>query len=92
MHRKSIALAVLAPAFAMAQPAVPDPANPKAEVAPLRYESAIARAKPPEPKPGTWKQLNEEVGRLGGHAGHLKATESAPAKDSGSSPKPRSRP
>jgi hypothetical protein len=92
MHRTSIALAVLAPALAMAQTAVPDPANPKAEVPPLRYESAIARPRPPEPKPGAWKQLIEEVGRLGGHAGHLKATESPPAKDSDSSPKPRSRP
>lgn len=83
MHRTSIALAVLAPALAMAGPEFPDPANAKAAVPPLRYESVIPSTQAPDAKPGSWKELNEAVGRLGGHGGHLKAIESPPppAKD-----------
>ena len=82
MHRRILALTAFAPVLALAQPAVPDPADAKAAVPPLAYESAIPRAKPAEAKPGPWKQVNEQVGRLGGHAGHLKALEpsTSPAK------------
>jgi hypothetical protein len=81
-----LALAVLVPACALAQSQPPDPADPKAAVPPLRFESAIPRARPAEPKVADWKRVNEEVGRLGGHAGHLKALEGQAPAATGTKP------
>lgn len=69
-----VALAALAALAEARSPRPPDPTDPKAAVPTLRYESAFAgyrRAEATEPAP--WKKVNEEVGALGGHAGHLKA-------------------
>ena len=72
MHRLLFVLAVLAPACAGAQAPRPDPADAKAAVPPLRYESVVPAPRPPE-KPVDWKKKNEDVARLGGHVGHLKS-------------------
>jgi hypothetical protein len=65
---------------AIGQAAVrPDPADPKAN-APVRpYISAFDGYRPyDDPEIARWRAVNEEMGRLKGHAGHVPA--SAPAK------------
>lgn len=62
---------------AVAQKA-PDPADPKASVPPLAYESALVGYRPSrEDAPASWRQVNEEVKGSAGHAGHG-AAKSAP--------------
>lgn len=68
-------LVPLAPAVAAPLPvSQPDPADPSVPVPALRYESSLARyralANDPPPPQSRWQQANEEVRRLGGHAGH----------------------
>ena len=65
---------------AIGQAAVrPDPSDPKAN-APVRpYVSAFEGYRPyADPEIARWRAVNEEMGRLKGHAGHVPA--SAPAK------------
>ena len=90
MDFRIVASVAFVPALALAQPpAAPDPADARAEVPALRYESSIPRERAPDAKPGDWKRLIEEVGRLGGHAGHLKSLEKqSPASTPGSATKP----
>jgi hypothetical protein len=77
MKRFTLALAIAFPIAALAQPS-PNPADPKAAAAPLRYESAFAGYRAfQEQSPAPWKQVNEEVKGVSGHAVH-----SAPKKDS----------
>ncbi len=66
------ALALFAGAVAAQQTARPDPADAKAAVPPLRYDSAFKDYRPhAEPEIARWREVNEEMGRLGGHVGHL---------------------
>lgn len=82
MVAKRIALAVATAGFFVAAhvhaqaPSGIDPADPRALAPELKYHSVFAgfrAAKGAKPEP--WKQVNEEIGSLGGHAGHHKALE-----------------
>lgn len=60
----------------------PDPADPKqgAPAAPA-YEPAFRDYRPyADPEVGRWRQVNDEVGRLGGHSGHVPRKPEAAAK------------
>lgn len=56
----------------------PDPADPAAEVASFTYRSAFSGYQPArdeqESPDKTWRAANEEIGRLGGHAEHIKGS------------------
>jgi hypothetical protein len=76
-HWAAISGALLAAPFsALAQPTTPaaDPADPRAAVPPVVYESAIAR--PPARKPEAltpdkaWRSANDTVAGAPGHAAH----------------------
>lgn len=80
--RLAPALALGLPLLALAQPARPDPADPRASAPPLHYQSAFADYKPwQHTKPGDWRAVNDNVrdagAKGGGHAGH--AMPGAPA-------------
>lgn len=98
MNRMTMIAAASLVAGAHAQaPRAPDPADPKAAVPALRYETALAGYRPaPEAGPAPWKSVNERVGALGGHAGHLKALEkgvpAAPAAAGAAKPPAQPRP
>ena len=66
-------LAACAAGSAIAQTAArPDPADPKAPVPARPYESAFKDYRRYlDPEVARWRQSNEEMGRLGGHVGHL---------------------
>jgi hypothetical protein len=50
----------------------PDPADPKAAVPASPYVSAFKDYRPyVDPEVARWRQSNEEMGRLGGHIGHM---------------------
>lgn len=78
--------AILAGSAAAQTAARPDPADPKA-AAPMRpYESAFKDYRPfVDPDIARWREVNEEVGRLNGHVGHV-------PRQSGSAAKPGARP
>ena len=60
----------------------PDPADPKAAVPARPYEPAFKDYRPyVDPEVARWRQSNEEMGRLGGHVGHV-------PKPQGATPKP----
>lgn len=49
-----------------------DPADPKVAVPARAYESAFKGYRPyADPEVARWRQSNEEMGRLGGHMGHV---------------------
>lgn len=55
------------------QKARPDPADPAAAAPAPAYDSAFKTYVPQgEIKPATWKDINDEMGRLGGHTGHTR--------------------
>jgi len=58
----------------------PDPSDPKTS-APVRpYESAFQGYRPyTDPEIARWRAVNEEMGRLKGHAGHVPGTGSSKA-------------
>jgi hypothetical protein len=59
----------LPPAAAQQQVAV-HPADPRALVPPPQYASAFNGYRPyGNEKPGPWREINDEVARIGGHAG-----------------------
>jgi hypothetical protein len=67
--------AATAPLNALAQQGStrPDPAAPGAAVAPLKYESAFTGYAPfRDQPPASWRELNDEVARVGGHLGILR--------------------
>ena len=72
-HIIAIAMAATAASSAAAQPATrPDPADAKASVPTYRYESTFKDYQPyADPQTARWRDLNEEMGRLGGHLGHM---------------------
>lgn len=49
----------------------PDPRNPQVRVPPVEFHSAFEGYRPyAEPDLRDWRKSNEEVGAVGGHAGH----------------------
>lgn len=81
MPRKT--LFALAAAFAAGaaaeQNAQPHPAEPTAAVKANAYESPLKDYRPwSEPELARWREVNEEVRRLGGHPGHV--PQSAPPR------------
>lgn len=77
---RTIAAAVLALAAGAAH-AQADPADPKAKAPPVQYKSAFGDYKPfREPDLENWRQVNEEMRRLGGHQGHSGARKPAAQK------------
>ena len=80
LRTTSLALAAcFAGSTAAQNPARPDPADAKAN-APMRpYVSAFEGYRPyDDPEIARWRAVNEEMGRLKGHAGHVPTN--APAK------------
>ena len=72
--------ACLASSAAAQATARPDPADPKAAVPARPYESAFKDYRPyVDPDVARWRQSNEEMGRLGGHVGHV-PRETGPAR------------
>jgi len=74
--RKAKVLTLLwacAPAIAAAQTAArSDPAEPKSAAPAPAYESAFKDYRPyVDPEIARWREVNEEVGRLNGHIGHV---------------------
>ena len=50
-----------------------EPTEAAAPVPAVRYESAFSGYAPfREQEPGAWREQNDEIGKVGGHAGHLK--------------------
>ena len=83
---------------AAAQPANAqlDPADSEARIPLISYQSAFTSYRPSsdaqEPPDKVWRATNEEMGKLGGHAGHM-ATEEKPTKPATPEPaKPAHRP
>ncbi|HEX5611649.1 MAG TPA: hypothetical protein VFX67_03285 [Burkholderiales bacterium] len=67
------------------QTARPQPADAKAAIPALRYHSAFQDYRPHvEPQIAPWREVNEEMARLGGHAGHMPQA----ARQEKSAPKP----
>jgi hypothetical protein len=69
---KRIVLLVLATATGptAAQQARPDPADPKAKVPAIEHRSAFEGYRSyAEPEVSRWREMNEEVGKVGGHLG-----------------------
>ena len=79
--------ACIAGSAAAQSSARPDPADPKV-VEPVRaYESAFRDYRPyVDPEVARWRESNEEMGRLGGHVGHLPKTSDAMAKPAAKAP------
>ena len=75
----SVLLAFFAGAAAAQQNARPDPADPSARSSRPVYESAFSGYRPwAEPKLARWREVNDEVGRIGGHVGHVGQAKPAP--------------
>lgn len=71
-----ILLIAALPATAPAQQreAPPHPADPAAKALPARYESAFAGYRAyREEKLAPWREVNDEVGRVGGHVGMFRS-------------------
>jgi hypothetical protein len=81
-----LVLATCVAGSAAAQTATrPDPADPKAAVPARPYEPVFKDYRPyVDPEVSRWRQSNEEMGRLGGHVGHV-------PKAQGATPKPAAR-
>ena len=81
--------AFIAGSAAAQAPARPDPADPKAPVSAQPYESAFKGYRPyVDPEVARWREANEEMGRLGGHVGHV--PQSLPSR--GATPQPAKTP
>lgn len=66
-----LAVAIYAPhAVAQQAPARPSPVDPAVSVTPVRYESPFSGFMPyREQELASWREVNEEVARIGGHIG-----------------------
>lgn len=71
-----------------------DPADPNLRVPALQYDSALgAYQRFSEQKPERWREVNEEMGALGGHEGHVKGdAKPAPAGNAGAQSAPAAAP
>ena len=68
----------------------PDPADPKLAVPSRPYESAFKDYRPHvDPEVSRWREANEEMGRLGGHVGHVPKSSDAAAKPAAKAPAQR---
>ena len=75
MKRAILLLAVAGAAFARSGGAN-DPRAPEAKVPPPTYQSVFADYRPyREPELAPWRDVNEEVARVGGHTGVVKHAE-----------------
>lgn len=85
----SFLLAVILAGSATAQTATrPDPADPKAAVPARAYESTFKDYRPyADPDLVRWRQANDDMGRLGGHVGHV-PREGGPARPGAKPPAP----
>ena len=64
-----------------------DPSVPGAQVPKFEYRSAFSDYRPfSEEKVAPWREVNDEVGRVGGHAGHSGQQKPAPAKPGAAAP------
>ncbi len=80
---------ILAGNAAAQSPARPDAADPKVAVPARPYESAFKDYRPyVDPDVALWRDSNVEVGRLGGHAGHLPRESGVTAKPGTKPPEP----
>ena len=79
------ALAALASAaFAQQPQTIRHPGDPSAPVPAVKYESAFAGYAPHrEEKPAPWRELNESVGKVGGHAGVFRGKNAEASKPPG---------
>ena len=60
----------------------PDPAAPQSAAPPLKYESAFDGFRPfQEQDVASWREVNEEVARVGGHMGVLKSGQASEGTD-----------
>jgi hypothetical protein len=77
MRLLTIAALWLAPSLALAQTSPPadsfGPANPQIKSPPASFRSAFGPSAAPEDD-ATWRQANDEAGRLRGHSGQLRDT------------------
>jgi hypothetical protein len=74
-------LACVAGGAAAQTTARPDPADPEAAAPARPYESVFKDYRPyVDPEVARWRQSNEEMGRLGGHMGHVPRTQGGPTK------------
>lgn len=65
-------------AFATDEPENLAPTDASASVPPAQYRSAFSGYQPQqEPALRPWRDVNDEIGRLGGHGGHVKASASS---------------
>ena len=91
MHRTTLfALAACFAGSAAAQTATrPDPADPKAAIPTRAYESAFKDYRPyADPEIARWRQSNDDMGRLGGHMGHVGPV----PRETGAAAKPGAKP
>jgi len=73
--------AMMAVSAAAQNAARPDPADPRANVPSRSYESALKDYRPyVDAEIARWRETNAEVGRLGGHVGHVPREAGATAK------------
>lgn len=83
----AFAIAALLSAAGHAQPIekMPDPSDPSAASHAVQYQSAFSDYLPldaSEPSPAkTWRAANDEMARIGGHAGQIKDAPAASAPD-----------
>ena len=87
--------AALAPLPALAAQPIPatNPASPDAPVRQLAYESAFAGYRNyQDEKPASWREVNDEVGRIGGQAGIFGGAGHGSAKPSTNPPPAASKP
>lgn len=79
----TMSIAIAAPlAWAQSAPAKPDPQDAKASVPPVIYSSRLADYRVfPDEKVGSWKEANDNVGRIGGWRAYAKEAQE-PAGDS----------
>lgn len=90
--RKGVVFVIAAAAagWATAQQPRPDPRDPKVKVPPLEYRSAFeSYRRYSEPEVSGWREVNEEVRRIGGHVGIVREQgnsakpDAKPARDAG---------
>ena len=69
----TFAAAAAIPAALAQQTGHPLPSDPAAAVPPARYESAFGAYVPhSEPKIASWRDINDEAARIGGHVGSIR--------------------
>lgn len=94
----ALAAVAVMPLLAAAQAPRSDPANPAEVVGAPRYESAFKDYQPlaeaAESPDEVWRSMNDEMARLGGHAGHIReaGAEAAAAPATSSPPERGSQP